>query len=201
MLVIGVLVGLAPVARLTGLNLAQAFREEGRGGTAGHGARIVRRILVASQVAFAFMLLSGAGLLLTSFQRVVAVDPGFSPANLLTARVAPPASRYAENAAVRTFADRLVTAVRAIPGVQFAGLSSSIPFGGDFSDSVILAEGYQMSPGESLISPYRVVTTPATSKRLGYRSRLAAPSTTATLKRRREWSSWTSASREGSGPA
>lgn len=166
-LVIGVVVGLAPVARLTGLNLAQAFREEGRSGTAGHGARIVRRILVASQVAFAFMLLSGAGLLLTSFQRVLAVDPGFSPAKLLTARVAPPASRYADNAAVRTFADRLVTAVRAIPGVQFAGLSSSIPFGGDFSDSVILAEGYQMSPGESLISPYRVVTTPGYFEALG----------------------------------
>ena len=166
-LVVGVLVGLAPVARLTGLNLAQAFREEGRSGTAGHGTRVVRRVLVASQVAFAFMLLSGAGLLLTSFQRVLAVAPGFTPTNLLTARVAPPASRYGEDAALRTFADRLVTAVRTIPVIQFASLSTSIPFGGNFSDSVILAEGYQMSPGESLISPYRVVTTPGYFEALG----------------------------------
>jgi len=166
-LAIAVLVGLAPVARLTGLNLAQAFREEGRSGTAGHGARVVRRILVASQVAFAFMLLSGAALLLTSFQRVLAVAPGFTPTDLLTARVAPPASRYGEDAALRAFADRLVTAVRTIPGIQFASLSTSIPFGGSFSDSVILAEGYQMSPGESLISPYRVVTTPGYFEALG----------------------------------
>lgn len=159
-LFVGVAVGLAPLARLTGLNLAQMFREEGRSGTSSRGARAVRRLLVASQVAFAFMLLVGAGLLLASFERVLAVDPGFDPSSILTARVSPPTSRYRDDAAIRTFADRLVTAVRGIPGVQRAGMSSSIPFGGDFSDSVILAEGYQMAPGESLISPYRVIATP-----------------------------------------
>ena len=159
-LLVGLAVGLAPVARLTALNLAQAFREEGRSGTSGRGARGVRRLLVASQVAFAFMLLAGAGLLLTSFQRVLAVDPGFDPANVVTARVAPPASRYRDEAAVRALAERFVTAVRSIPGVEHVGISSSIPFGGDYSDSVILAEGYRMAPGESLISPYRVFATP-----------------------------------------
>ena len=59
------------------MNLSQAIREEGRSGTAGRGARLVRRVLVASQVAFAFMLLVAAGLLLASFQRVLRVDPGF----------------------------------------------------------------------------------------------------------------------------
>jgi predicted permease len=159
-LLVGVAVGLAPLARLTALNLAQAFREEGRGGTSSRGARAVRKLLVASQVAFAFMLLAGAGLLLASFQRVLAVKPGFDPSNVLTARVSPPVSRYRDEAAIRTFADRFLIGVRSIPGVQRAGISSSIPFGGDFSDSVILAEGYQMSPGESLISPYRVIATP-----------------------------------------
>ena len=159
-LLVGIVVGLAPVVRLTALNLAQAFREEGRSGTSGRGARAARRLLVASQVAFAFMLLAGAGLLLTSFERVLAVAPGFAPSNVLTARVAPPSSRYRDDAAIRTFADRFATAVRSIPGVEHAGLSSSIPFGGDFSDSVIIAEGYRMAPGESLISPYRVIATP-----------------------------------------
>ncbi|HEU4937456.1 MAG TPA: ABC transporter permease [Vicinamibacterales bacterium] len=168
-LLVGIAVGLAPLARLTALNLAQAFREEGRSGTSGRGARAVRRLLVASQVAFAFMLLAGAGLLLTSFERVLAVAPGFDPTNVLTARVAPPTSRYRDNAALRTFADRFVTAVRSIPGVEHAGMSSSIPFGGDFSDSVIIAEGYRMAPGESLISPYRVIATP------GYLETLKVP--------------------------
>ena len=168
-LLVGIAVGLAPLARLTALNLAQAFREEGRSGTSGRGARTVRRLLVASQVAFAFMLLAGAGLLLTSFERVLAVAPGFDPTNVLTARVSPPPSRYRDNAALRTFADRFVTAVRSIPGVEHAGMSSSIPFGGDFSDSVIIAEGYRMAPGESLISPYRVIATP------GYLETLKVP--------------------------
>jgi predicted permease len=165
-LLIGAVVGLAPVARLSRLNLSQAFREEGRSGTAGHGSRMVGRLLVASQVAFAFMLLAGAGLLLTSFRRVLAVEPGFNPSNLLTARVTPQA-RYSDDASIRLFADRFVAAVRAIPGVESAGLVSTIPFGGDFSDSVILAEGYRMAPGESLISPYQVIASPGYMETLG----------------------------------
>ena len=137
------------------LNLSQAFREESRSGTSGRTARLVRRALVASQVAFAFMLLIGAGLLLASFQRVLAIDPGFDvQITCSPARVTPPASRYKGDAELRTFATRLLERVRALPGVEHAGLTSHIPFGGDYSDSVILAEGYQMAPGESLISPY-----------------------------------------------
>src|SRR5262245_3433382 len=166
-LVVGVIVGLVPVARLSRLNLSQSFREEGRSGTAGHGTRTVGRLLVGSQVAFAFMLLAGAGLLLTSFQRVLAVAPGFNPSNVLTARVTPPSARYADDASLRGFADRFAGAVRTIPGVRSAGLVSNIPFGGDFSNGVIQAEGYRMAPGESLISPYRVVASPGYIETLG----------------------------------
>ena len=168
-LAVGILVGLVPVLNLRHMNLSQAFREEGRSGTSARGARAVRRVLVVSQVAFAFMLLIGAGLLLASFDRVLRVDPGFEPTQLLTARVSPPRTRYADDAALRAFADRFVSSIRTVPGVTAAGLTSNIPFGGDFSDSVILAEGYQMAPGESLISPYRVVVTP------GYMEALKLP--------------------------
>ena len=164
---VGVLVGLVPLVNLRHINLSQAFREEGRTGTSGRTARTTRRTLVAAQVAVAFMLLIGAGLLLASFQRVLAIDTGFESANLLTARVAPPAARYQDDAALRTFSARLLERVRAVPGVRSAGLTSNIPFGGDFSDSVILAEGYQMAPGESLISPYRIVATPGYFETMG----------------------------------
>ena len=168
-LAVGLLVGLVPVVNLRHMNLSQAFREEGRSGTTGRGARAVRRLLVASQVAFAFMLLIGAGLLFASFERVLSVQPGFEPRHLLTARVSPPTSRYAEQPQIRAFLDRLMESVRALPGVEAAGITSNIPFGGDFSDSVILAEGYQMAPGESLISPYQVDITP------GYMEALQQP--------------------------
>jgi putative ABC transport system permease protein len=166
---VGVLVGAVPILNLRHMNLSQAFREEGRSGTSGRGARTLRRLLVASQVAFAFMLLIGAGLLLASFERILSIQPGFEPAHLLTARVSPPASRYAEQPQILALVDRLLQSVRALPGVEAAGASSSIPFGGDSSDSVILAEGYQMTPGESLISPYRVRITP------GYMEALQQP--------------------------
>ncbi len=166
-LVVGLFVGLAPVLNMRHLNLSQAFREESRSGTSSRSARLVRRALVASQVAFAFMLLIGAGLLLASFKRVLAVDPGFKPDQVLTARVSPPTSRYKGDAEVRTFDTRLLERLRALPGVQHAGLTSDIPFGGDYSDSVILAEGYQMAPGESLISPYRISVAPGYFESMG----------------------------------
>jgi putative ABC transport system permease protein len=166
-LVVGVVVGLAPVVGVRRMNLSQAFREEGRSGTAGRASRLVRRGLVASQVAFAFMLLIGAGLLLASFRQVLGVEPGFDPAPVLTARVSPPATRYPKEADLRAFAARLLEQVRAIPGVQQAGVVTTLPFGGDFDDSVILAEGYQMSPGESLVSPYRVAASPGYMEALG----------------------------------
>ncbi|MDQ3486716.1 MAG: ABC transporter permease [Acidobacteriota bacterium] len=170
-LAVGVLVGLIPVLSLRQMNLSQAFREEGRSGTSARGARTIRRGLVVSQVAFAFMLLIGAGLLLASFDRVLRVDPGFEPKQLLTARVSPPGTRYADDAAVRGLADRFLSSIRTLPGVITAGLASTIPFGGDFNDSVILAEGYQMAPGESLISPYQVTVTPGYMEALELRLR------------------------------
>jgi predicted permease len=166
-LVVGMLIALVPVLQIRHMNLNQAFREEGRSGTSGRAPRSMRRVLVASQIAFAFMLLAGAGVLLASFQRVLAIDPGFDPAHVLTARVAPPVSRYAGEAELRSFAARLLAEVRTLPGVQHAAIGSHVPFTGDYSDSVILAEGYQMAPGESVISPYRLSVTPGYFETLG----------------------------------
>ena len=159
-LVAGLAVSLIPILGVRRMNLSQAFREEGRSGTAGRGARALRRALVTAQVAFAFMLLIGAGLLLASFQRVLAVRPGFDPSHVLTGIVSPPASRYKEDAQVIAFWNQLRERVAGLPGVQAAGITSNLPLGGNYSDSVILAEGYAMAPGESLISPYRISVSP-----------------------------------------
>ena len=172
---VGVLVGLLPVLSVRRMNISQAFREESRSGTTGRGTQATRRLLVASQVAFAFMLLVGAGLLLASFERVLAIEPGFEPDDVLTARVSLPMARYADAAAVNTFAGRLLERTRTLPGVQFAGITSNIPFGGDYSDSVILAEGYQMKPGESLVSPYRILVTPGYFEAMGMRMKAGRP--------------------------
>jgi putative ABC transport system permease protein len=155
--IIGVGIGLFPVLTVRHLDLAQAFRDEGRAGTASRRTQIVRRAMVASQVAFALVLLMGAALLLTSFRRVLSIDPGFVPDHVLTGNVNTPAARYANDADLRAFVDRLLDRVRALPGVEAAALTTTIPFGTNFSDSVILAEGHAMKPGESLISPSQLI--------------------------------------------
>jgi predicted permease len=158
--VLAVLISLIPVLSLGQMNLSQSFREEGRSSTASRGARVTRRVLVTAQIAFAFMLLIGAGLLLASFQRVLGVRPGFDASHVMTGIVSLPATRYKEDAQRITFWGQLSDRVRALPGVQAAGITSNLPLGGSYNDSVILAEGYAMSPGESLISPFASSASP-----------------------------------------
>ncbi|HZR24537.1 MAG TPA: ABC transporter permease [Vicinamibacterales bacterium] len=158
--IIGIALGLIPALSALPTNLTTVLREEGRSSTAGRGARLLRRTLVVAQVAFAFVLLIGAGLLFASFRRVLAIDPGFDPKSVLTASVSLPRARYKDNAALTAFTNAAVQRLAALPGVIAAGATDTIPFGGNHSDSVILAEGYQMSPGESVISPSQVDVTP-----------------------------------------
>jgi predicted permease len=157
---IGLVLGLIPVANVLPANLTAVLREEGRSGTAGVGARTLRRALVVAQVGFAFILLVGAGLLFASFRQVLAVDPGFNPDAVLTASITLPRARYTDDDKLRGFTDEALRRLRELPGVAAVGATDTIPFGGNNNDSVILAEGYQMRPGESLISPNRIEVSP-----------------------------------------
>lgn len=167
--IVGIVVGLIPIVAMRRANIAQVVREEGRSGTQGRGPRLMRRVLVTSQVAFALMLLIGAGVLLASFDRVLRIDPGFRAENVLTGTVSLPASRYAGDADLRAVTSRILERVRAVPGVQAAGATTTIPFGGAYSDSVILAEGYQMQKGESLISPSMISASDGYFEAMGVR--------------------------------
>ena len=153
---VGIGVGMIPVIAMRRANMAQVIREEGRSGTQGRGARLTRRVLVTSQVAFALMLLIGAGVLLASFDRVLNINPGFRAENVVAGTISLPASRYQSDDALRAATARILERVRSVPGVTGAGMTTTLPFGGSYSDSVVLAEGYQMQQGESLISPSQV---------------------------------------------
>lgn len=152
-LLVGLLVSLVPVMRVWRLNLNLALRDEGRGGTAGRSSMLMRRALATAQVGLAFLLLLGAGLLFASFRQVLRVDPGFSAEGVISGLVALPAARYPDDAQLPVFYQRSLERIRAIPGVESAAITDTLPFGEGFSDSVILAEGYVMKPGESLVSP------------------------------------------------
>ncbi len=166
-LLVGLLLGALPMAGALPADLSTTLREDARTGTAGRGARALRRGLVVTQVAFAYVLLVGAGLLFTSFRRVLEIDPGFRGEGVMTASVVLPKARYAEDDSIVRFTEEALRQVRALPGVSGAGVTDTIPFGAHHSDSVILAEGYQMAPGESLISPTQVAATPGYFESVG----------------------------------
>ena len=131
-LVAGLAFGLAPAVQHARPNLEGVLRESGRGSSGGRRQARFRQVLVVCQIALALVLLTGAGLLLRSFQRLSVVDLGLNAENVLTFQVNLPAGRYSEperRAAFHlTFQERLA----AIEGVRAAGAVSRLPVTGTY---------------------------------------------------------------------
>ena len=171
---VAVLMALGASALISGLSLVglsrrgfhDTLRDDDRTGTAGN-ARAVRRGLVVAQIGFAFSLLVGAGVLLASFRELLRVNPGFRTTGILTASVSAPESRYGDAGPLNGLMSRSLDAIRKLPGVISAGATTTIPLGGSYDDSVILAEGYVMKPGESVVSPRRISVTPGYLETMG----------------------------------
>jgi len=159
-LIVAVGSAIVPFVTYTGRALTIAQRETERTGTSGKSIRRLRQGFVVTQIGFAFALLMCATLLLVSFRRLVEVNPGFRTARIVTASVSALASRYASGTQLQSLMYRSLEEIRATPGVLSSGATTTIPFGGDYNDSVMLAEGYVMKPGESLVSPLRISVTP-----------------------------------------
>ncbi|HTS61930.1 MAG TPA: ABC transporter permease [Candidatus Acidoferrales bacterium] len=135
----------------------RGLREDGRGAIGGHDR--TRRCLVASEVAFAVMLLAGAGLMLRSLSGLLAVDPGLNPSGVLTARVTLPRTLYREYDSRVQFFARTLDSVRALPGVRSAGAIDFLPFHGLAAATGVTVAGRPPArPGENLVTIVRTVT-------------------------------------------
>ncbi|CAN5658554.1 ABC transporter permease [soil metagenome] len=152
-LVAGLLFGAIPVARLLRADLSGVFRDEGRTGTSGRVTHRWRGALVVAQVSLACALLVGAGLMIASFARTLAVDTGFETENVLTASVSLPFARYGEAATRRQFTDNLLERVRALPGVSEAGVTNVLPFGEEYNANAVTPEGYSPQPDDAVVAP------------------------------------------------
>jgi predicted permease len=122
----GLVLGIAPALQTTAVSLSVSLGQ--RGASGGKGQMWARAALVVSEIAFACVLLVGAGLLIRSFLRVLEVDPGFRPENAAAWRV-DPGSQYKTQAQQNAYFDELLQSVRAISGVQAAGLTDVLPLG------------------------------------------------------------------------
>jgi predicted permease len=158
-LVTGLLFGLIPALQLGRSDLHESLKEGGRGAVGERHSLALRRGLVVTTVALALTLLAGAGLLIRSFSRLVAVDPGFQPDHLLSFGVSLPRAVYPNDTVRIAALERLAAAVTAAPGVVSAGGTSNIPFSGNWSTASFNVEGYQRSPGTPMPwGDMRVVT-------------------------------------------
>ena len=125
-LLIGFLFGLAPALAASRLSPATALSGVRSVGSDRRSAAL-RRAFVVAEVGLALLLLTGAGLLLRSLQRLRGVDPGFEAERVLTFDLSLPASRYKDDAAIATFADSLVSSLSGLPGVRSASIVFGLP--------------------------------------------------------------------------
>lgn len=136
----GLAFGLAPALRASRPDLDRVLRAEGgRAGTG--GGRRLRSALVVAETALAVALLTTAGLLLQSFFRLQAVDPGFHPAGTLAVDLAPPAAAYDQPERVAGFYRDLLARLAALPGVESVAATSVPPLGGRNIDLDFSIEG------------------------------------------------------------
>jgi putative ABC transport system permease protein len=155
----GLLFGLIPAFATARPDLFAALRPGGRH-TGQRSRRMARAILVMGEVALALMLLIGAGLLMRSLRRLLDVDPGFEPRQLLTMEVQTTGPRYEDEDAVRAFFVRAAEAVRVIPGVEQAGWTSQLPLGGNFDRYGVQIEGKPLPNPANAPSADRYAVTP-----------------------------------------
>ncbi|HEY7395597.1 MAG TPA: ABC transporter permease [Gemmatimonadaceae bacterium] len=114
------------------------------------GRQRLRSLLVGGEIALALVLLTGAGLLVRSFDRMRSVDLGFDPRNTLAVNVDLPAARYTGAADMREFDARVLAKLNAIPGVESAGVINWAPFGSSGVSGNLFVEDGRKLPGYSV---------------------------------------------------
>ncbi|SPE41314.1 conserved membrane hypothetical protein [Candidatus Sulfopaludibacter sp. SbA3] len=134
-LFVGLLSGVAPAAQSVGRDLQTGMRSGGRGMTEGSRSSRTRAALVSAEVALAVMLLSGSALLAKSFWSLAHEDLGFRTDHLLTLFVSMPSTKFLvgdkyQGGKVEQYIDRLVTALRSLPGVSNVGVGMYAPLSG-----------------------------------------------------------------------
>ncbi len=143
----GLVFGALPAWSVSRRDAGGVLRESGTRGTAGRRTQRLRGSLVIGEIALAVMLLTTAGLLIRSFARIEAQDPGFTPGGVLTAQLALPAARYDTPAKLTAFHDAVLARLRALPGVQAAGITTVLPFTGHNSEESYTLPEVDLPPG------------------------------------------------------
>jgi putative ABC transport system permease protein len=144
----GVIFGLVPALQAAKTNLQETLREGGRGASAGGAKQRLRAAFVVGEVALSLILLVGASLFVRSFLALQSADAGFQTQSIMTTRFYLPGTRYDSINARRQRVEDIVRRVEALPGVQAAGVSLTVPLDGGSSGDGIIIDGKPTQAGE-----------------------------------------------------
>ena len=154
----GVLFGLMPALQSATPNLNESLKEGERGSTEGFRRSRLRSSLVVTQIALAMILLTGAALMLQSFLRLQAVNPGFDVNRVITMELNLPESRYTNQQHRAAFFQQLTERFRSLPGVQFAAATAQLPLSSDVGNTTIEVVGRPLPPGQWDVTDFISVT-------------------------------------------
>lgn len=135
----GILFGLVPAIAASRWNVQEHLRETAKGASV-KKAR-TRDALIVSEIALALVLLTGAGLLIQSFWRLLSVNPGFNARNVLTFRMLLPSAKYPDDLQKSAFFKNVGEKIEALPGVTSAGLINFLPFTGPAAGTIFAIMG------------------------------------------------------------
>ena len=157
--------GLTPALHSSKPNVQSELKEGGRTSSAGASQNRLRSVLAVAEISLALILLIGAGLMMKSLYRLMAVDPGFRPDRVLKMGMDLRTQQYSKDPAVLNFWQQLLDRVRVLPGVESAAVGTVVPLTDSHSRSDVTLEGMaQPTPGNyphpdvHIISPGYVET-------------------------------------------
>ncbi|MFY9609205.1 MAG: ABC transporter permease [Blastocatellia bacterium] len=147
-MIIAVVLALVPAARFSKVDLQTSLKESARGSSAHAASNRLRSAFVVLQMALTLVLLIGAGLLGKSFLKLLEVDPGFRPQNVVAMELSFPSAEDADqNRRLALFHEQLLERVGQIPGVEAAGGINSLPMTGSGSNGTFVIDNDRSRPG------------------------------------------------------
>jgi predicted permease len=145
------LAGFLSAASASGKPILAVLQESSRSQSAGRSRASLRRALVATEIGLTVILLAGAGILLKSYARLRGTDIGVPIDNVLTMRLSLPENQYKTEAQTTAFFEQMIARVRALPGVESAGLVSTAPGEGWGGDDMMFASEHPPAPPATAI--------------------------------------------------
>lgn len=147
-LLTGILFGLAPALSVVRTNLIESLKESGQKSAAGTSHPRLRSAFVVAQIALALVLVIASGLLVRTFYQLLASDAGFHAEHVLTFELSLPSTQYPDRAAIARFYQQALPRLRAIPGVESAGITEAVPMGGATEAGVMRIVGRPIRKGD-----------------------------------------------------